>query len=238
MEILMNSVSRRRKFVRNGNFLRSGLFLLSFLYATGIIASDKQITPSNKFIIQSDIHLIHDVNFSTDNVINAVIEISAGSTEKWEIDNFSGKIRRDFEKESPRVIKFLPYPGNYGLIPQTFQDKSLGGDGDALDIIVLSNRIPKGSIVPVRVMGSMRLLDDGETDDKYIAVLENSKIFQDVKNISEMMIKFPGSIQIVRLWFEGYKKNKIQFVGYHDRDAALKTIHFSHLAWKASRGKR
>ena len=125
--------------------------------------------------------------------INVVIEISAGSLEKWEVDSQDGYIRQDLEDSRPRVINFLPYPANYGFIPQTIQDLSTNGDGDPVDVIVLSSSVPRGSIVSVEIIGALKMSDLGEVDDKYVAVMPNSGPFATIKNLSELGLKYPGS---------------------------------------------
>ena len=69
--------------------------------------------------------------------VQAVIEVPAGRTEKWEVDKEDGNLKWNFKKGKPRVLKYIGYPGNYGMVPRTLLPKELGGDGDPLDIILL-----------------------------------------------------------------------------------------------------
>ena len=210
------------------------IFVL-FSFANGLLALDNGLVQRDDFIIESEIHLVDEVNFTSDGFYNAVIEIPSGTSEKWEVDHISGNLLWEFRKGKPRRIEFLPYPGNYGLIPQTLQDKEAGGDGDPLDIIVLSGQVERGSVVKVRVIGSIRLLDSGEIDDKYIGVLATGGPFKGIDDLSTMMIEFPGSIQIIRLWFEGYKDKKIQFIGFRHGKSARKKIQSAHMSWQQSK---
>ena len=76
----------------------------------------------------------------------AVIEIPAGTTTKIE---FQGKVEGFTARNGPegaiRRVRFLPYPGNYGFIPETCQSVELGGDGDPLDVLVISDSVPTGT---------------------------------------------------------------------------------------------
>lgn len=93
--------------------------------------------------------------------IHAVIEIPAGSFIKYEIDGDTGQIFVDRFVSMP-----VAYPMNYGSIT-----RSLGGDGDPLDVLVITRApVVPGSIIKVRPVGMLKMIDDGEVDDKLIAV--------------------------------------------------------------------
>ena len=157
--------------------------------------------------------------------INAVVEISSGTLEKWEVDKKSGKIERDIENGRHRKINYLGYPSNYGMIPRTQLPKELGGDGDPLDVLILGEPIPRGSVVQVKLIGVMNMLDDGERDDKLIAVLTDKTIFSNIDNIEEFDRLFPGSLLIIRTWFANYKGgNRISFIGFGEKDIAEKIL--------------
>ncbi|WBQ13804.1 inorganic diphosphatase [Hyphomonadaceae bacterium BL14] len=90
-----------------------------------------------------------------------VIEIPAGSATKYEIDAETGLVFVDRFLSMPVV-----YPANYGSIPS-----SMGEDGDPLDALVLTREpIVPGALIRVRAIGALIMLDDGEVDDKIIAV--------------------------------------------------------------------
>lgn len=176
-------------------------------------------------------HLIDAVPLAEHDLINAVIEISAGSLEKWEVDSQDGYLKQDLEGSTPRIIDFLPYPANYGFIPQTIQDPTANGDGDPLDVIVLSSSMGRGAIVPVEIIGAIKMMDSGEVDDKYIAVVAHSGPFSGIKNLSELTEKYPGSLEIIRLWFEYYKHGSMHFVGYVNSDLAMASVLKAHETW-------
>jgi inorganic pyrophosphatase len=152
---------------------------------------------------KSNINLINDYPAKVgNNLINVVVEIPAGTSEKWEVAKPNGQLALNYKKNKPRIIKYLPYPFNYGMIPNT-----LGGDGDSLDAIVIGNSIKRGEVVQVKVIGVLRLLDKGQQDDKIITISQNSPLYF-IENISQLNKKFPGVTQIIQTWFKNYKGNK------------------------------
>ena len=108
--------------------------------------------------------------------------------------------------------------------------KKDGGDGDPLDVIVLGPAVSKGTVQNIRVLGAIKLLDKGERDDKIIAI-PLAGPFEKIDSLEEMMMKHPGSIEIVRRWFEGYKGPKMHFMGYTRRGKAEALIEKAHTSW-------
>lgn len=105
-----------------------------------------------------------------DGVLRAVIEIPAGSADKYQYDPATNTFPIDLRNGVPRRITFLPYPANYGFIPGTSMAKDQGGDGDAVDVFVLCGALPSGTVLEVEAIGIIELLDAGERDDKLIAL--------------------------------------------------------------------
>ena len=125
--------------------------------------------------------------------VNVLIEISKGSATKYEIDKEHGLMMLDRFLHSA-----VHYPGDYGFIPQT-----LGGDGDALDILVYTH----GTILPqtianFRPIGVMRMIDQGERDDKIIGVYVKEPECNEIKDIKDLP---QHAIKVCREFFETYK---------------------------------
>ena len=114
--------------------------------------------------------------FSGEGILNAVIEIPAGSSEKFEFDPATGEFLVSQRDGRPRTIRFLPYPANYGFIPATKMNAEEGGDGDAVDVFVLCAALPTGTVIEVEPIGIIELLDAGERDDKLVAVPIDPKL--------------------------------------------------------------
>lgn len=138
----------------------------------------------------------HDVAIGENapNIVNGIIEIPKNTRAKYELDKESGMLKMD------RVLySSMYYPANYGFIPQTYCD-----DKDPLDIVVLSQiTIVPMCIVSAKVIGVMQMLDNGEMDDKIIAVAENDMSVNHINDISELPEHF---FRELKNFFEDYKK--------------------------------
>ena len=168
---------------------------------------------------------------NSDGTINVVVEIPSGTTAKWEVED-DGVMRWEFKKGKPRVVQYLPYPGNYGMVPRTLLPKELGGDGDPLDVIVLGDAAARGAVVKARVIGVLKMLDDGEQDDKLIAVIEGSPLAA-ASNLQELNAKFPGVTAIVETWFGNYKgPGEIETAGYAGTSTAMGVLRAAERAFQ------
>lgn len=166
--------------------------------------------------------------------INAVIEIPAGSVDKWEVSKKDGSLNWELVNGKKRKVKYLGYPANYGMIPSTLLPKSIGGDGDPLDVIVLGERIERGSVIPVKLIGVLKLQDRGEHDDKIIAVPIKGD-FSEIKSLSELEISYPGVMDIIKTWFINYKgKGKLTSTGYQESKIANSILDASIKAFKVN----
>jgi inorganic pyrophosphatase len=160
---------------------------------------------------------------SADGWVRAVIEIPAGRLDKWEVKE-DGLLHWDIEDGKPRVVRYLGYPANYGMVPRTVLSEARGGDGDPLDVLVLGASFPRGAVVDVRVIGMILLVDRGEGDDKLLAVAKGTP-FEDVEDVQDLERKFPGVTKILETWFLNYKgPGKFVAKGFAGRDEAVATL--------------
>lgn len=148
-------------------------------------------------------------------VVNGIIEIPQGSRAKYELDKESGLLILD------RVLySSVYYPANYGFIPKSYCD-----DKDPLDILVLSQiDVVPLTIVPAKVIGVMRMQDNGEADDKIIAVSEGDPSFNHINEMFQLPSHF---ISEMRNFFEDYKKLENKTVVVEDflgKDMATKIL--------------
>lgn len=158
-------------------------------------------------------------------VVNGLIEIPQGSRAKYEIDKKTGLLKLD------RVIySSFHYPVNYGFIPQT-----LGQDGDPLDILVIcSESIQSLCLIEATVIGNMQMIDNGEHDDKIIAVASKDPGVNYIKGVAELPTHF---IAVLRNFFEQYKvlENKIvEIDDFQDKEAAYRVIESAINLYKSS----
>lgn len=164
-----------------------------------------------------------------DGTVNVVIEISAGTTAKYQVVNDTGLIELEQKNGAPRYVQYLGYPCNYGNIPRSILLKGKGGDGDAVDALVLGPAVPTGAVVRGRAIGILSLTDTGEKDDKVVVVMENSP-FAKVRSIADLDAKFPGVTAILQTWFTSYKgrdkdgKLPLSSPGFKGRSEAIKFV--------------
>ncbi len=141
-------------------------------------------------------HPWHEVSIGSEapNEFQAIIEIPKGSKVKYELDKENGLIRVD------RVLySSVIYPANYGFIPQT-----LGEDHDPLDVLVLMQEpVVPLSILRVRPIGVMNMMDQGENDEKIICIHLDDPEYRGFTNISELPRHRLDELQ---RFFKDYKK--------------------------------
>ncbi len=133
--------------------------------------------------------------------VNAYIEIVPSDQIKYEIDKDSGYLSIDRPHKFSNIV-----PAMYGFVPKTYCAEKVAeycmkktgktgveGDGDPLDILVLTERdVPHGDLmVQAKPIGGFRMIDGGEADDKIIAVLESDQVYgkwNDVSDIPEPIL--------------------------------------------------
>ncbi len=132
-----------------------------------------------------------EVGPAAPSVVHAYIEITPFDTVKYEVDKKTGYLRVD----RPQRSSSHP-PTLYGFIPRTYcgfrvgelSPKAAGGDGDPMDICVLTERhVTKAEVIlEARVVGGLQMVDGGEADDKIIAVLRNDPIYEAIRDIGDL----------------------------------------------------
>lgn len=171
--------------------------------------------------------------------VTVFIEIVPRDTVKYEADKETGYLKIDRPQQYSNVV-----PANYGFIPRTYCGENIAalatrnsgrkvekGDGDPLDILVLSeHHIPRGDIIlKASPIGGFCLLDGGEADDKLIATLVGDKIYGSYTDVSELP---DGIMDRIKHYFLTYKQlpggpQKCEIVNTYGRDGAYEVIHAS-----------
>ena len=124
-------------------------------------------------------------------LVNAYIEICPFDLVKYEVDKVTGYLRVDRPHRTSSQ-----HPTLYGFIPRTYcgqrvgalMPDAAGGDGDPLDVCVISERpIARAEIIlGARVIGGLPMLDGGQADDKIIAVLDNDPLWSDAAELPDV----------------------------------------------------
>ncbi|WP_101476899.1 inorganic diphosphatase [Candidatus Nitrosotalea bavarica] len=148
-------------------------------------------------------------------VINVIVEIPKGSQNKYEYDKKRGIIKLD------RVL-FSPffYPGEYGIIPQTYAE-----DGDPMDALVLvSNHTYPGVLIESRPIGMLRMKDGGEMDNKILCVAKDDVRYDNLKDIADLDKHY---LKEIGHFFEVYKQlegKKVEILGWKNAASAKKEV--------------
>ncbi len=174
-------------------------------------------------------------------IVNAYIEIVPSDTVKYELDKETGILKVD----RPQLYSNI-YPSLYGMIPRTYCGKRVGeyckektnltgvtGDNDPLDICVLTEQIvPHGDIfLRAKPLGGLRLLDDGEADDKILSALEGDALYGKWDNIDDIPEKVIRRIEHFFLTYKqmpGSKEKKCQLADIYNKEESHKIIELSH----------
>jgi inorganic pyrophosphatase len=164
-------------------------------------------------------------------LVNAYIEITPFDLMKYEVDKASGYLRVD----RPQRTSSQP-PALYGFIPRTYCGERVcrlapgceRGDGDPLDICVISERPINHSevLLSARVVGGLKITDRGEADDKIIAVLEGDYVWGEAQELGELP---PALLERIEHYFSTYKlvraePPKISVGGRYGFEAAAQVI--------------
>ncbi|NXR64345.1 IPYR pyrophosphatase, partial [Rhadina sibilatrix] len=188
------------------------------------------------------------------NVFNMVVEVPRWTNAKMEISTKEplNPIKQDVKKGKLRfVANVFPHKGyiwNYGAIPQTWEDpghkdENTGccGDNDPIDVCEIGSKVcSRGEVIKVKVLGTLALIDEGETDWKVIAINVEDPEADSYNDIEDVRRMKPGYLEATVDWFRRYKvpdgkpENQFAFNGeFKGKDFALDVIKGTHEHWKA-----
>jgi inorganic pyrophosphatase len=164
---------------------------------------------------------------SSEDVIDVIVEIPAGSRNKYEYDHERHVIRLD-----RRLSTATTYPTDYGFVPDT-----LALDGDPLDaLVILEDPTFPGCLVRVRVIGLFQMRDEAGPDTKLLTVLEHDPARADTRDVSELPRHL---LEEISHFFSVYKELEpgkgTQTVGFAGREAALEELRASRARFRAQR---
>jgi len=147
--------------------------------------------------------------------VNAIIEIPKESKGKYELHKESGLLMLD-----RALFSAVHYPANYGFIPRTYCD-----DKDPLDILVLTSlTLPHLCLVDATVIGVMRMVDQGEADDKIIAVATYDESVNHMKDVADLP---PHTEKQIRRFFMDYKtleEKEVAVEKFLGREEAMRIV--------------
>jgi inorganic pyrophosphatase len=193
-------------------------------------------------------HPWHGVSIGKDApaTVTTYVEIVPTDTVKYELDKLTGILRVDRPQKYSNVC-----PSLYGFVPQTLCAENVGqycsersgrtgvvGDGDPLDICVLTEKVITHGDILVRAIpvGGLRLLDGNEADDKIIAVLEGDGVYGGYRDVAECPAAL---VDRLRHYFLTYKQapdrvsRVVEITHVYGRDEAHEVIRRSFGDYRA-----
>ncbi len=150
-------------------------------------------------------------------VVNVIIETSRRSHNKYELDKDTGVIFLDRVQQT-----FLNNSdgADYGMVPDT-----LGDDGDALDaLLIIHESVPSGVVVPSRVIGYMKMVDDGENDEKLVVVADDDEFHRHIQDIDDVPGHWKKAVQHSFEHYKDLKGKTVTISGWANKAEALKLI--------------
>ena len=169
---------------------------------------------------------------------------------KYEItvDEPYNPIKQDVNKDGTlRDLDFYQC-FNYGALPQTWEDPShvssdtgFKGDNDPLDCVEIgTTQVQCGSVITVRILGVLAMIDEGETDWKLIVIRDDDKLAEKIQCYADLVNHMPGAVEGIVEWFTNYKtklgtkpKNEWALNGdCQDEKYAQKVIEETHSFWR------
>jgi inorganic pyrophosphatase len=147
---------------------------------------------------------------------NFICEIPKFTRKKYEIatDEEYTPIKQDEKKGTLREFKKGDIFFNYGCFPQTWEDPTFvhpdaegcRGDNDPVDVCEIGARIVgPGKIRPVKVLGVLMMIDEGEADWKIVVIDADDKWAPFINDINDVEEQMPGMLDAIREWYRTYK---------------------------------
>lgn len=192
----------------------------------------------------------HDIPLSNgDGTYNFLNEIPKYTKAKMEVSTKESKnpIAQDVKKGKLRDYHG-PIFWNYGMLPQTWEDPNhehpelkVMGDNDPVDVVEIgSAALEPGSVTPVKPLGVLAMIDDGELDWKILAINKNDPMADKLNDVDDLEKHMPGVISGIREWFRWYKTpddKPLNAFGFDekclDKATAIKVIEETNGFWKA-----
>mmetsp|Transcript_22582 Transcript_22582/g.40036 ORF Transcript_22582/g.40036 Transcript_22582/m.40036 type:complete len:269 (+) Transcript_22582:67-873(+) len=192
----------------------------------------------------------HDIPLFVDKekrLVNFVNEIPAGGVEKMEVATKEelNPIKQDVKKNKLRLYPFQSLV-NYGCLPQTWEDpehkdESTGmlGDNDPLDVVEVGSRVHLGGeVYPVKLLGILGMIDEGEMDWKAIAIDAADPLAEQINSVKDLEHHMPNKLEAIVNWFKYYKVpdgKPVNTFAFDDQakdvDFTMDIVDLTHKSW-------
>lgn len=158
--------------------------------------------------------------------INVVVEIPAGTNHDIEFNKDRGVFENVQEDGRDRVVRFLPFPGNYGFIPSTAATDARGARGGNIEVLLLAESRPTGAVVEAIPIGALRLKDAGGAYTRIIAVpVDSTQRLVNATTFRQLLLENDPARRIVEEWFLNYRGfGAMELVSWEDERYARREI--------------
>ena len=155
--------------------------------------------------------------------LQTVVETPAGSSHTVKYNRKTKAFENDKEAGQDRVIRFLPYPGNYGFIPST----EVGTNGRGLSTLLLSDRAEAGTVIEIIPVAALLL--EKPNGDLYPVIISvparPSARTVDATDLATLSRKYPAVKSILQQWFMHHNHSyPLKYIGWKDEQFAEKEI--------------
>jgi inorganic pyrophosphatase len=189
----------------------------------------------------------HDISlYNADGSVNFICEIPKWTRKKMEIATGEpfNPIKQDTKNGKLREYGWGDMMFNYGALPQTWEDPShvtegtnCVGDNDPIDVIEIGTKQWRtGSVVQVKILGVLALIDDNETDWKVICINVEDHYASKIHDVADIEAHMPGCISAIHDWLRDYKLPQVNKYGFDgkcmNRDFAEAVVAETHEFWK------
>jgi len=148
-------------------------------------------------------------------LINVLIEIPAGSKNKYEFDKDLQAFALD------RVLySSVQYPYDYGFVPNTLAD-----DGDPLDGMVLMDQPTfPGCVIAARPIGMLEMIDGGDRDEKILCVPDKDPRYAQVKSLDDIAQHRLAEIEEFFKTYKNLEKKVTEILGWQNVDRVMPLV--------------
>jgi inorganic pyrophosphatase len=156
--------------------------------------------------------------YSNTGQLQAVISVPAGSNHQMRYDPESKSFVPAKQAGDDQVVDFLPYPGNYGFIPSTLIEDPENGEGHAVNILVIAESVPTGTVMEVVPLGTLLLDKKGVVDYTVVAVpAKPSEQIISATDYATFSQKYPAAKDIVQKWLAQHNpQQRARVMGWKD----------------------
>jgi inorganic pyrophosphatase len=167
-----------------------------------------------------------EATYSKTKQLQAVVVEPAGTATPLQYNAKTGAFEPEQEAGHDRLVRFLPFPANHGFIPGTLLDSARGGNGQPLEMMLLSPVCTTGTLLEVQPLALVTGSYNNRRIPMIIAVpAKPSERTLDANNLEQFEKRYPAAKQIISLWLRNAEgRPGLNELQWHSEQAAEKEI--------------